>query len=89
MLREEKESDAIRSIIQTESVFIVSSLAELEVEIEIKASYLGGEIRLSQYRHFLARFAAMRNFDPFHFQNLPSSVFATAIHQNSLPHGGH
>jgi predicted nucleic acid-binding protein len=38
--------------------------------------------RRGQWRQLQARLTAMRNFDPFHFRPLPSSVFSTVLRQH-------
>ena len=85
LLREEPESAAVRSAVDAEDEVIVSSLSELESEVQLKAAAAGGEIRTGQWRQFQARLAAMRNLDPFHFRHLPSAVFQTALRQHRHP----
>src|SRR2546421_8554751 len=85
LLREEPESADVRSAVSTEDEVVVSFLAELETEVQLKAATLGGEIRVSQWRQYQAKLAAMRNFDPFHFRPLPAAVFQTALRQHRHP----
>jgi predicted nucleic acid-binding protein len=85
LLREELESADVRRAVEAEKEVVVSSLAELEAEVQLKAAALGGEIRTSQLRHYQARLMAMRNFDPFHFRHLPAAVFSTALRQHRHP----
>ena len=82
LLREEPESAAVRQAADAEDEVIVSSLAELETEVQLKAAAVGGEIRTSQWRQYQAKLASMRNFDPFHFCYLPAAVFSTALRQH-------
>jgi len=82
LLFEEPESDQVRGAVDAEQEVIVSSLTELETEVQLKAAAVGGEIRTSQWRQYQARLAAIRNFDPFHFRHLPGSVFTTALRQH-------
>jgi predicted nucleic acid-binding protein len=89
LLREEAESDAVRYAVEAESEVVVSSLAELETEVQLKAAAVGGEIRTSQWRQYQARLVAMRNFDPFHFRHLPAAVFTTALRQHRHPQAIH
>ena len=89
LLREEAESDAVRHAVEAESEVVVSSLAELETEVQLKAAAVGGEIRTSQWRQYQARLVAMRNFDPFHFRYLPAAVFSTALRQHRHPQAIH
>jgi predicted nucleic acid-binding protein len=85
LLREEPESAAVRTAVNAENKVVVSSLTELETEVQLKAAAVGGEIRASQWRQYQARLAGMRNFDPFHFRPLPAAVFLTALRQHRRP----
>ena len=85
LLREEPESLHVRNAVNSEDVVIVSSLTELETEVQLKSAAVGGEIRRSQWRQFQARLVGMRNFDPFHFRHLPAAVFQTALRQHRHP----
>lgn len=85
LLREEPESADVRSAVDAEAEVVVSSLTELETEVQLKAARIGGEIRTSQWRQYQARLAAMRNLDPFHFRFLPAAVFSTALRQHRHP----
>lgn len=85
LLREEPESADVREVVEAEDQVVVSSLTELEAEVQLKAAALGGEIRASQWRQYQAKLAALRNFDPFHFRQLPAAVFSTALRQHRHP----
>jgi predicted nucleic acid-binding protein len=85
LLREEPESPAVRKAVDDEDEVVISSLSELETEVQLKASVLGGEIRIRQWRQFQAKLAAMRNLLPFHFRPLPAAVFTTALRQHRRP----
>jgi predicted nucleic acid-binding protein len=85
LLREESKSADVRAAVDAEEVTVVSSLTELETEVQLKAAATGGEIRLSQWRQYQAKLGAMRNFDPFHFRHLPAAVFSTALRQHRHP----
>jgi predicted nucleic acid-binding protein len=82
LLREERDSDEVRWQVEAEDEVVVSSLAELEAEVQLKAARLGGEIRTNQLRQYQARLTAMRNFAPFRYRHLPASVFTTALRQH-------
>jgi uncharacterized protein len=82
LLREEPESSAVRSAVDAEDEVVVSSLTELETEVQLKAAAAGGEIRTSQWRQYQAKLVGMRNVDPFHFHHLPAAVFQTALRQH-------
>jgi uncharacterized protein with PIN domain len=85
LLRDEPESEDVRTAVSNEEIVVVSSLAELETEVQLKAAAVGGEIRTSQWRQYQAKLVAMRNFDPFHFRHLPAAVFSTALRQHRHP----
>jgi len=85
LLRDEPESADVRFAVDSESEVVVSSLAELETEVQLKGTAVGGEIRRSQWRQYQAKLAAMRNFDPFQFRHLPAAVFTTALRQHRHP----
>lgn len=82
LLREEPESPDVRRTVDAEEQVVVSSLTELETEVQLKAAVAGGEIRASQWRQYQVRLTAMRNLDPFYFRHLPGAVFSTALRQH-------
>src|SRR5262245_48700760 len=84
-LREEPESADVRSAVHGEDDVLVSSLTELETEVQLKAAAAGGEIRTGQWRQYQARLVALRNLEPFHFRHLPAAVFQTALRQHRHP----
>jgi predicted nucleic acid-binding protein len=85
LLLEEPESGAVRSVVDVEDEVIVSSLTELETEVQLKAAARGGDIRASQWRQYQVRLTALRNLEPFHFRYLPAAVFSTALRQHRHP----
>ena len=85
LLRQEPESADVRNAVDAEAEVIVSSLTELETEVQLKAAVIGGDMRASQWRQYQVRLAAMRNLDPFHFRHLPAAVFSTALRQPRNP----
>ena len=85
LLRDEPESANVRNAVAEESEVVVSSLVELETEVQLKAAAAGGEIRTGQWRQYQAKLTAMRNFDPFYFRHLPAAVFSTALWQHRHP----
>lgn len=85
LLREEPESAEVRHAVDAEAEVVVSSLTELETEVQLKAAATGGDIRLSQWRQYQAKLAAMHNLDPFHFRPLPAAIFSTALRQHRHP----
>ena len=45
LLRDEPESAEVRSAVSSEDEVVISSLTELETEVQLKAAAVGGEIR--------------------------------------------
>jgi predicted nucleic acid-binding protein len=85
LLWEEPESADVRNAVNAEDQVVVSSLAELETEVQLKAATLGGDLRMSQLRQHQARLTSMRNIDPFYFRPLSAAVFSTALRQHRHP----
>ena len=85
LLREEPESAAVRSTVAAEDEVVVSSLTELETEVQLKAAAMGGDIRATQWRQYQVRLTALRNLDPFQFRYLPAAAFSTALRQQRHP----
>ena len=82
LLWREPESEAVRIAVAAEEVVIVSSLVELETEVQLKAAWLGGRYRETQWRRFRAKLAELRDLEPFQFRILPGSLFQTALRQH-------
>lgn len=85
VLHEEPESAVVRASVDAEETVIVSSLTELETEVQLKGWTTGGNISVSQWRQYQAKLTALRNFDPFYFRYLPAAVFSTALQQHRHP----
>src|SRR5207244_8074409 len=82
LLLEEPESEAVRSAVAREVDVIVSSLAELEAAVQLRAGWLSGEYGETRYRAYVGRLNAFRETDPFRFRSLPGSVFSVALRQD-------
>lgn len=81
-LWDEPESEAVREAIAGEHHVVVSTLAELETEAQLRAKWLGGAMTKARYSAYRARLASFRDTDPFVFRDLPGSVFRRAIQQH-------
>jgi predicted nucleic acid-binding protein len=81
-LWEEPESEAVRLAIAAEPQVVVSTLTELETEVQLRARFLGGATPPVRYRAYRARLAAFRRMSPFEFRELPGAVFQLAIRQH-------
>jgi len=65
-----------------EDVALISVLAELEAQVQLKAAWLGGDYPRSRYLGYRKRLAAFRDLAPFRFVDLPATVFPTAMRQD-------
>ena len=82
LLLTEPESDDVRRLVAREDAVVVSSLAELEAEVQLKAGHLGGNLRTSQYREHVSRLASLRKPEPFRFHSLGGGIFQIALRQH-------
>lgn len=78
----EPESDAVRRSVAAEAQVVVSSLAELETEVQLQAGYLAGTYRAGQWRAFREKLGQLRDRAPFEFRGLGGSLFTTALRQH-------
>lgn len=78
----EPESDAVRVAIADEVQVVVSTLTELETEVQLRARWLGGSTTKARYDAYRARLASFRRTSPFEFRELPGAVFQLAIQQH-------
>jgi predicted nucleic acid-binding protein len=79
---EEPESEAIRKAVAGEQQVVVSSLTELEIEVQLRARWLAGAMSKRRYDAYRAKLASFRDLAPFEFHDLPSAVFRRAIDQH-------
>jgi predicted nucleic acid-binding protein len=89
LLWREPESQAVRTRVAAEDAVVVSSLVELETEVQLKAAWLGGRYREAQWRRFRAKLTELRDLEPFHFRTLPGSLFPTALRQHEAAGRSH
>lgn len=81
-LWEEPESRAVREAIAGEDQVVVSTLTELETEVQLRAKWLGGATTKARYEAYRTRLASFRKTAPFEFRDLPGAVFRLAIRQH-------
>lgn len=81
-LWQEPESQAVRETIAGEDHVVVSTLAELETEVQLRAKWLAGATTKARYEAYRARLASFRKTAPFEFRDLPGAVFRRAILQH-------
>jgi predicted nucleic acid-binding protein len=83
LLWPEPETEAVGAIVASEDTVIVSSLVELETEVQLTAAWLAGRYGESRWRRYRAKLQDFRLTDPFRFRSLPGSVFETARRQHA------
>jgi predicted nucleic acid-binding protein len=81
LLWPEPESDAVRLAVAADDLVIVSSLAELESEVQLKAAWLAGRYREARWRQFRSKLSELRETEPFRFHRLTAAVFEVALRQ--------
>ena len=89
LLWPEPESESVRSRVAAEDAVIVSSLAELESEVQLKAAWLAGRYREARWRRFREKLAEFRATEPFRFHRLAAPVFETALRQHRAEQATH
>lgn len=82
LFRPEPNTIAVVEALGRESAVVISSLAELETLIQLKAGYLGGDYNLAKWRSLEAQLGALRNMPPYEFRALPAALFQTALRQH-------
>lgn len=82
-LWEEPESEAVRIAIAGEAQVVVSTLTELETEVQLRAKWLGGATTRVRYDAYRKKLAAFRKTLPFEFRELSGAVFHLAIRQHA------
>lgn len=89
LLWPEAESAAVRSRVSAEDAVVVSSLAELESEVQLKAAWRAGRYGEARWRRFREKLIQLRETEPFRFQRLGATVFETALRQHRARHAPH
>jgi predicted nucleic acid-binding protein len=82
LLWPEPESEPVRRRVAAEDSVMVSSLAELECEVQLEAAWLAGRYHEARWRQFRAKLGELRGTDPFQFHRLSGTVFETALRQH-------
>jgi len=81
-LWEEPESPAVREAIADEQEVVISTLAELETEVQLRAKWLSGGLTKTRYEAYRKKLASFRETSPFEFRDLSGAVFRRAIEQH-------
>jgi uncharacterized protein with PIN domain len=82
ILWEEPESQAVRQAIAVEDQVVVSTLAELETEVQLRTKRLAGVITQTRYKAYRTKLSSFRETAPFAFSELSGNVFRRAIQQH-------
>src|SRR5438874_1171628 len=77
VFRPEPESSDVLKAISIEPEVTVSTLAELEVVVQLKVEFLAGILSRPGWRQLEARFSVLRRQAPYEFRPLPASLFRT------------
>jgi predicted nucleic acid-binding protein len=91
LLWQEAESERTRQRVATEQKVVLSSLTELEADVQLAGACLAGKYsraKLSAYRRALSAFGEI---DPFERTELPGELFRLALQQQrraNEPHCG-
>jgi hypothetical protein len=79
----------VQAAVSVEDQVVLSTLVELEAEVQLRAARLGGRFTRTRYRGLTERLRLLSRRDPFTVQPLPGTVFETALrrHRDRLkPH---
>jgi predicted nucleic acid-binding protein len=78
----EPESAEVGRAIAAEKRVVISSLTELETEIQLHARWVGGGFAKAKYLAYRKAFEAYRETAPFEFHALSGSIFSEALRQH-------
>jgi len=82
ILWEEPESGAVRAAIAVEPEIVISTLTELETEVQLRGKWLGGSVTKTRYEAYRKKLASFRETAPFDFRDLSGAVFRRAMDQH-------
>jgi predicted nucleic acid-binding protein len=91
LLWEEAESEWTRQRIAVEQKVILSSLAELETDLQLAAACLAGRYSRAKLNAYRRALMAFPQIDPFDRADLSSQLFHVALRQHKIvqqPHCG-
>lgn len=89
LLWDEPESGPTRAAIAAEPEVVISSLTELETEVQLKAAWLAGRYRERVWRGYQRLLSELLGQTPFHYRTLPAAVFQTALRQHRATAADH
>ena len=82
LLLPEPESPAVQTTVAAEDRVVLSTLVELETEVQLRAAWLGGRLTRTRYRQLTARLGYLSGQDPFTVRPLPGTIFQVALRQH-------
>jgi len=82
LLWPEPESPAVRKAIEAEARVVVSPLAVLETEVQLRAQWLAGGYTKRVYTLLRTRLDEFRQMDPFDFVPVSGEVFSQGLEQH-------
>jgi predicted nucleic acid-binding protein len=82
VLRPDPLSKAVWTAILAEETIVVSTLAELETLVQLKAAWTGGLLTRNEWRQAETRFNILKNRPPFDFRAPSARLFQTALRQH-------
>lgn len=89
LLLPEPESPAVQATVSTEDRVVLSTLVELETEVQLRAAWLGGRFTRSRYRGLTERLHLLSRQDPFVIRPLPGTIVQVALRQHREGRGAH
>jgi predicted nucleic acid-binding protein len=89
LLLPEPESPAVQAAVAAEDRVVLSTLVELETEVQLRAAWLGGRFTRRRYRGLTARLYLLSRQDPFMIRPLPGTLFQIALRQHRERPGPH
>jgi hypothetical protein len=89
LLLPEPESPAVQAAVAAEDRVVLSTLVELETEVQLRAAWLDGRFTRSRYRALTERLRLLSQQDPFIVRPLPGTIFQTALRQHRERPGPH
>ena len=82
LLLPEPESPKVQAAVAAENKVLISALAELEAEVQLRAGWLGGDFSRTRYQELLERLRGFKGQEPFEFRSLPGTLFQQALEQH-------
>jgi predicted nucleic acid-binding protein len=72
----------VQAAVAAEDQVVISTLVELEADVQLRAAWLGGRFTRIRYRGVTERLRLLSQRDPFTVQPLPGTIFDTALRQH-------